>query len=259
MPPRRLPILLWGNGGCRDNGLSNARFLRQVASHGYLIVAAGRARTVEPLRDAEAEPARPVAPAGTPGAAGPARIADETRASQLIEGLDWAIRENSRRGSRYYKRLDTKAVAAMGHSCGGLQAIATAADPRVRTSMIWNSGVYNRGPDAGRSGIALTKDQLREIRGPVAYVTGGPSDIAHENGLDDFNRIGHIPALFAWLPVGHGGTFYTEPDGGAYAHVAVAWLDWQLKRNQKARRMFTGVRCGLCTDSRWTVLRKKIG
>ena len=65
-------------------------------------------------------------------------------------------------------------------------------------------------------------------------------------------------ALLAWLPVGHGGTYFTEPNGGAYADVATAWLDWQLKGDRRAGRMFTGKDCGLCRDARWTVQRKKL-
>lgn len=259
LPPRPLPIVLWGNGACADNGLGNARFLRQVASHGFLIVAAGHARQENPMRPRPAPSIVPAAAAGTPGAPGPARGGvDETQASQLVDGLNWAIAQNGLRTSPYYHRLDTKAVAVMGHSCGGLQAIAVAADPRVRTAMIWNSGVYNRGPSTGRSGIAVTKEDLRRIHGPVAYINGGPSDIAYANALDDFTRIDQVPAFFAWLPVGHGGTFFTEPNGGAYGDVAVAWLNWQLRRDAAAGRMFTGKDCGLCKDRAWVVQRKRL-
>jgi dienelactone hydrolase len=258
LPPRPLPVILWGNGACRDNGLGNARFLRQVASHGYLVVAAGHARREEPMRTAAPPSTEPVKPAGAPGAEGPARGADETSAAQVAAGIDWAIAENKRRGSPYHRRLDTRSVAVMGHSCGGLQAIDVAGDPRVRTAMIWNSGIYNRGAASGRSGILLTKEALGRIHGPIAYINGGPADIAYANALDDFERIERVPALFAWLPVGHGGTFFTEPNGGRYAEVAVHWLDWQLKRDARAGRMFAGPNCGLCTDKAWTVKRKRL-
>ncbi len=258
LPRAPMPIVLWGNGGCRDNGLGNARFLREIASHGYLIVAAGHARNEEPMRAALLPSTTPVTPAGAPNTAGPGRGADETSATQLIEGLDWAIAENGRAGSRLRHRLDTRAVGVMGHSCGGLQAIAVSADPRIKTSMIWNSGVYNRGVATGRSGISVTKDQLAAIHGPVAYINGGPADIAYENALDDFRRIDRVPALFAWLPVGHGGTFFTAPNGGSYGQVGVAWLDWQLKQDQTAKRLFAGPDCGLCVDKSWTVMRKRL-
>lgn len=144
----------------------------------------------------------------------------------------------------------------MGHSCGGLQTIAAAEDKRVTTAMVWNSGIYTR--PGGRSGIRLEKSQLAKLHGPVAYVTGGPSDIAYVNAVDDFTRIEGIPALIAHLPVGHGGTYAHDANGGAYAPVAVDWLDWQLKGDAKAAKTFTGPDCGLCVRPGWTVERKGI-
>ncbi|MDO6415230.1 hypothetical protein Q4F19_12630 [Sphingomonas sp. BIUV-7] len=258
LPRAKMPIVLWGNGACRDNGLAYAGFLREVASHGYLVVAAGHARREEPLRPAPAFSTTPTPPAGAPGVVPPRQLPDETQASQIVQGLDWALAENGRKLSAFYGRLDPQAVAVMGHSCGGLQAIAVAADPRVRTSMVLSSGVYNRGTSSGRSQISVTKAQLADIHGPVAYVNGGPADIAYENAKDDFDRITAVPALFAWLPVGHGGTFYTAPHGGEYGVVVVNWLDWQLKRDSRAGAMFAGAECGLCRRSHWTVERKGI-
>ena len=42
----------------------------------------------------------------------------------------------------------------MGHSCGGLQALAAGADPRVTTVVAFASGVYNR-PGSGLSGVQV--------------------------------------------------------------------------------------------------------
>lgn len=258
LPARKMPLVLWGEGGCRDNGLAYAPFLREIASFGYLVVAVGHARREEPMRPPPPRSTVPVKPTGTPGGAGPGPGADQTQSSQLLDGLSWAVAENNRPGSRYYRHLDTSHVAVMGHSCGGLQAIEIAADPRITTAMIWDSGVYNRGPATGRSGVAVTKDQLRAIHGPIAYINGGPADIAYANALDDFERIDQVPAFFGWIPVGHGGTFSTAPDGGEFAQVAVKWLDWQLKGDRRASATFAGPYCGLCTNNEWTIRRKKL-
>ena len=258
MPRAKMPIVLWGNGACRDNGLAYAQFLREIASHGYLVVAVGHARQEEPVRPAPAFTSTPVAPAGAPGVVPPRQLPDETQASQLIQGLDWALRENGRKGSPFYGKLNPQAVAVMGHSCGGLQAIAASADPRVRTSVILSSGVYNRGTTSGRSQIAVTKAQLADIHGPIAYVNGGPADIAYANAKDDYDRIDAVPALFASYPIGHGGTFQAV-NGGEYGLVTVAWLDWQLKGDTAAAAMFTGATCGLCRRDHWTVARKRLG
>ncbi|HEY5409539.1 MAG TPA: hypothetical protein VIJ94_02320, partial [Caulobacteraceae bacterium] len=38
---RKLPIVLWGNGGCTDDGAAERLFLAEIASHGYLVLAPG--------------------------------------------------------------------------------------------------------------------------------------------------------------------------------------------------------------------------
>ncbi len=245
-----LPIVIWGEGGCRDNGLSNSHFLREVASHGYLVVAVGHPRDERAIGP-DAAP-RPAAPATFTG---PPPGQDETNLAQLIHGIDWAVAENDRPGSPFRGRIATDRVAVMGHSCGGLQAIAASADPRVTTTMIWNSGVYIRRTDNTRSGIRITKDALARLHAPIAYVTGGAGDIAHANAADDVARIHHVPVFFAHTPVGHSGTFWKAPNGGAYGRIAVAWLDWRLKGAAGRSTLFEGADCGLCTTPGWTVVR----
>ena len=50
-----------------------------------------------------------------------------------MEAIDWAVRENSRKGSKFYGKLDTTKIAAAGQSCGGGQAFDIAGDPRLTT------------------------------------------------------------------------------------------------------------------------------
>jgi dienelactone hydrolase len=254
LPSGRMPIVIWGNGGCADNGLSASHFLREVASHGYLVVAAGHARTERPSGPPPAllpPPAKPVVFNG-PGAG-----RDETRTSDVLSGLDWALAENQRRGSALYGALDAKRVAVMGHSCGGLQAIDAAADPRMRTAVIFNSGIYKRDTTVARDGVALDKTALAKLHTPIAYINGGPTDIAYSASTDDFARLKRVPAFYAALPVGHGGTFAVA-NGGEYARLAVAWLNWQLRGDRNAAKWFTGANCKLCTDTRWPVERKRL-
>src|SRR5690606_27428750 len=151
--------------------------------------------------------------------------------------------ENARKGSSYEGRIDTQAIAAAGHSCGGLQAIQLAPDPRVKTVLVHNSGVYNDGKLHIRDMI-VSKQNLAAYHQPVIYILGGPTDIAFANGRDDFSRIKHVPAALAYLDVGHGGTFQ-EPFGGTVASVAVDWLDWRLRGNEVAGRTFDGAACRL--------------
>lgn len=236
-----LPLVLWGNGGCRDNGLSASHFLREIASHGYVVVANGRPREERPV--AAAPPGGgPPAPRSTP---------DETSVQQYLAAIDWA----EQAGRTKSLRIDLTRVAAMGHSCGGLQAIAAGADRRIDTVAVFGSGVYNR-PGSGLSGVDVTKDDLRQVHGPIGYFIGGPGDIAYPNARDDVDRIAHVPVFEGNLPVGHGGTFQLA-DGGDWGRVATAWLDWQLKRDARAGRWFVGPDCRLCTTFGWTIRRKQ--
>jgi dienelactone hydrolase len=242
----RLPIVVWANGACANDNRSFKPFLTEIASHGYLIVAIG------PYDPA---PLPPRSPTSEPAAAAPPPGEDPTRSSQLIDALNWAQAENRRAGSPFQGRLASGKAAVMGQSCGGLQALDVSSDPRIATSVIWNSGIYTR--PGGRSGIRLSKDKLAQLHAPIAYFIGGSTDIAYENAVDDYARIDKAPALIAQLPVGHSGN-YGLPQGGPFAPVGAAWLDWMLKGDLKARAVFVGPNCGLCGDPAWSVHSKRL-
>jgi uncharacterized protein len=254
LPKSALPLFVWGNGACRDNGLAHGAFLRQIASQGYFVIAVGVPREERPFN-----PDPPPAPAAAaPGEPPPRNAPDETQPSQLLAAIDWATRENARDGSPFKGHLDVAHVAVGGHSCGGLQALAVSDDPRITTTLVLNSGIYIRA-SGGLSGVKIDKSKLASLHGPMLYLTGGVKDIAHLNASDDVARIDHVPVFHGALPVGHGGTFWTEPDGGDWARVATRWLDWRLKGSADASWDFAGPACRLCTDPRWTVTQKKLG
>src|SRR5262245_13549461 len=146
---KRLPIVSWGNGACANVGTLFKVFLTQVASHGYMVISIGPKDAPLPAfaQGANATPATPTAstaPTSTPASIPAAQSRDE----QLIDAIDWALKENERKDSVYYKRLDPDKIAVMGQSCGGLQTIAVSGDPRIKTSVIWNSGAF---PEGGNS------------------------------------------------------------------------------------------------------------
>ncbi|MFG1997241.1 cellulose binding domain-containing protein [Actinoplanes sp. NPDC048988] len=218
MPAERLPLFVWGNGGCSANGLSQNNFLREIASHGFLAIANGG-----------------------PNASG------STNSSMLTQSIDWALAENSRAGSKYYGRIDTTKIAVGGFSCGGLEAYAVSNDPRVTTTTIFSSGLLNDADDY----------QLRRLTKPIAYFVGGPSDIAYPNAMDDWGKLpAGLPAFMGNLNVGHGGT-YDQANGGEFGRVAVLYLKWRLKGDTTAGRAFVGAGCGLC-GGQWQVQQKNL-
>lgn len=243
----QLGVFIWGNGGCAADGASARQHLAQIASYGYLVIAPGTWRSGPNAKDRSPPPPRP-AGGGLPPSA--------TSAADLTKALDWALAEGSRSGSRYAGKIDRNAVAVGGFSCGGVQAISVAADPRIRTLVVQNSGLFET--PAPMSGMDVPKSALAKIHTPVLYLQGGPTDIAYANGNDDFRRINHVPAAMVNLPVGHGGT-YDKPMGGKAASIVVDWLQWQLRGDKGAGRSFTGANCRLCSDAEVTLERKRIG
>lgn len=226
-----LPVLVWGNGACYNSPFEHYKFLNEIASHGYIVVATGYI----PL---EEEPFDFESPRST--------------SNQQIESIDWVIAQNADKHSPYYGKIDVKNIALAGMSCGGLQTLDNCADSRIKTLMVCNSGLFTDATTAMPGMPMPAKSKLNEIHTSVMYMLGGESDIAYGNGMDDFSRINHVPACATNFPVGHGGT-YGEPHGGEYSIVAVAWLDWQLKGSQEAAKMFKGEDCELAKREGWTI------
>lgn len=258
--PGKHSVLVWGEGACAKNGLTFPEFLSEIASYGFIVVADG-----PPVMPAARGQGGPGAPAGggqarggggagprggQPGAAAPggrgqggAPASINADGTPLIAAIDWLSREAADPGSRFYQKVDTTRVAAMGMSCGGLMSYNVSGDPRVATVGIWNSGLLQ--PD---------EKIFAGLHSSVIIVTGGESDIAYANGKRDFETLpARVPVFYGVYPsVGHGGT-YNEDNGGAFGVAAVAWLKWQLMNDTSARGKgyFVGSPCTLCANAMW--------
>lgn len=219
--PKRdtLPVVVWGNGGCAIDGSRYAGFLSTIASHGFLVLTT----------------------AGAPPARAP-RV--QATAASLTAAIDWADRENTRAGSPLNGKIDTKHVAVMGQSCGGVLAITLGADPRVGTIGVFNSGVQGSGP-------------LLKLHGPVLLINGHERDFMMSRSKETYDAIENEPAFYGSRHgAGHTATVF-HPGGGEFANVASNWVLWQFKGDRKARAMFVGPKCGLCTNPSWDTRSKR--
>ena len=232
----KLPIILWGNGGCFNSSVRFKNFLNEIASHGFIVLAIGPFQQLNVAIDD--------------------RDKTSTNSSLLLNALDWIIDQNNSKTSIYNDVIDINKVAAMGQSCGGLQAIEISTDPRVTTSVICNSGVLNEIPE-GYNLPKVNKEILEKLQIPMMYLIGGSTDIAYPNATDDFARITKLPIVMLNQDVGHDGT-YEDPYGGSFSIPAIAWLKWQLKDDQEASLMFIGDECQLCDDDSWVFEKKNI-
>jgi len=233
---KQLPVLVWGNGACTNSPWEHYKFLNEIASYGFIVVATGYIPMDE-------QPYR-----------GPMSTTE-----QQIESMNWVEAQNADPQSPYYQKIDVKNIAVAGMSCGGLQTLYNCADPRIKTLMVCNSGLFNQeNASQAVGGMPMPpKTKLNEIHSSIIYILGGETDIAYGNGMDDFHRISHVPACATNFPVGHGGT-YREAHGGEFSVVALAWLQWQLQGDKKAAKMFVGKDCLLSSRDRWTIEKNEL-
>jgi len=233
-PNNKLPIIAWGNGACANSPWEHVNFLSEISSYGFLVVAIG--------------------PLPMPGEQARGAM---SKSSQLTDAINWAIAQNSDKNSPLYQKVDVTKIAVSGMSCGGLQTLETAPDPRVTTQVIYNSGIFIDNSTAVPNMPNLKKDQLLKLHAPTLYMLGGEKDIAYTNGMDDFKNINHVPVFVANFDVGHGGT-YAQPHGGEFAKVAVNWYKWQLKGDAEAAKVFTGNPPGISKFTGWKYDKKKM-
>jgi hypothetical protein len=224
----RLPVVLWGNGGCAIDGTRYGEFLATIASHGFLVV------TTVPL---EGEGQRQ-------------QTIDDFRAA-----LSWAETENTREGSLLQGKIDTDRMAVMGQSCGGFISIMLGADSRVGTIGVFNSGLVPPDVESTTSRFGTT-DALADLHGPVLFINGHEVDFMMDESRDNFDRVNHQPTFYgARENAGHTATVF-HPGGGEYANVASNWLRMVFKDDTEAARMFVGNDCGLCTNPNWDTASK---
>src|SRR5687767_7682926 len=216
----RLPVMVWGNGGCAINSTRYAGFLSTIASHGFVVLAT----------------------AAQPGAAGGRATADNLR-----KAIDWAEAENKRAGSPLNGKIALDRVAVMGQSCGGFLSIELGADPRVDTI-----GVFNSGAQGGNMA------PLAALHGPVLLINGHERAFLMPPSKAPYTPTEPLPAFYGPRPgPGHTATV-DHPGGGEFANVASNWLRWQFKGDKQAARMFVGKDCSLCTNSNWDTASKRL-
>lgn len=238
----KLPIILWANGNCRNTSVQYTRFLGELASRGYFIVAAGRndipyfgLPTLVPRQSGDTRPERAL-----------------NDPAPLLAGLEWALAENARRGSAYRGRLDTAHVIAMGQSCGGVQAFRAAKDPRVHAVAVLNNWFPFEAASPHPANPPLADWSANKLTKAGAMFTGGPIDLAYTLAEQAFAATpADVPVVKVHMPgLGHTGAYF-GPDPRWTAAV-VSWLDWTAKGSGEGRRAFVGPNCKLCSsDDIW--------
>ena len=259
----KIPVLLYANGACVNNNLEMSRLLSEVASWGYIVLAIGpyaempddafyteeelAARAAQ--QEAEQKAAEAAAKKNKGKKAAPAPEPFRTYPRQMLEALDWLTDQNADAKSEYYHLIDLEKVAAMGQSCGGAQVLKVAHDPRIKTCLMFNSGVGEW------EMLGASKETLADLHQPMLYLNGGSADIACENANGDYKRIKELPIVKISTIDGHHGTYY-EKHAGAYAVAARLWLNWQLKGKVGDSALFMNDEYGKMMHPDWIFDRK---
>jgi hypothetical protein len=167
--------------------------------------------------------------------------------SELVAGIDWLIKENSRSGSIFEGKLDTTKVGVAGHSMGSMAAFAAATDPRITASA----------HISGSTGFGTN------LHGPALMYCG------EDNGTTDLlAQVGDVmaPKVKADFASSKVPTFFAEQKGANHmsnflnVNGAVAgWFRWQLAGDLVMKKMFVAPPdCGLCTRQNWSVQTKNL-
>ena len=107
----KMPVFIWGNGACSNQGLSNQALLQQIASYGFLAISEG----------------------GPQGGGG-------SNSQTMKAAIDWV---SSNAGQGNYANVDASKIMAAGFSCGGTEAMDNIWDSRVDTIGVVSSGLLS--------------------------------------------------------------------------------------------------------------------
>lgn len=213
----KIPVIVWGNGGCLDSGTFFQNFLTEIASHGFLILANGAPAAGGQL---------PASNLLTGLAAGFGGIYQGgtliSSVSEQARSIDWATTGGAGKGK--YGNADASKLAVAGQSCGGLEAYSSSyKEDRVKLTVLFDSGILSE------SKLPLLKD----LKAPVSYFLGGPKDIAYAQGERDYTMLpAGMPSVKCNIDSGHMGRFSGElascshrvcrhsADGRRYLYVA---------------------------------------
>ena len=206
------PILVW-DPGSGIQGTMYSPLLTQLASEGFAAYACATSSS-----------------AGT----------------EVKDGIDWMIAQNTAAGSIFMGKLDTTKVAAGGHSLGSLAVFANDGDTRLTTTVHVSGG-------AGGTTAASLKKPAVYLCGKTCVGSEGITqcDLAAPNCATDFMNT-TVPVFYGQnTVVSH--AFSWESDYGALT----AWLRWQLMGDTTQKTMFIGPNCGLCSTP-WVGMSKNL-
>jgi hypothetical protein len=209
------PIFIW-DPGSGIAGTMYAEMLTRLASHGFVAYACA---------------------------------SSSATGTEVKDGMDWMIAQDTASGSIFNGKLDTKKVAIGGHSLGASGGVfSNAADARLTTTVMISGGTM----DAAHAAVATLKVPALYLCGKTC---GGSTtaitdcDLAAPNCTADYG-LTKVPVFYGQNDT-ESHAFGWQMDYGGIT----AWLRWQLMDDTSQKPMFLGADCGLCKTP-WTGMSK---
>lgn len=168
----------------------------------------------------------------------------------MQSAIDWAETAATQRGSSLRNRIDLDKLTVTGWSCGGFTAMGTAVvDDRVDSILGFNTA---SSPFA--SAPQPTREDLPTLDVPIAWIMGGPGDIAYTGFQAGWAMPLTVPMFQAQHPylVHHLG-WSSQESQLEFAEIAIYWLDLTFSGNKRAGAYLLGTPCGICDNPNWTV------
>jgi hypothetical protein len=156
-PDLSLPVLVWAEGGCDNNGTKFANFLSNIASYGFIVLANG-----PPENGGDSDVENP---------------------QYLRDSILWISAKAGGPCGGRYQNVDVSKIAAAGQSCGGLEAYTMRNDSRVSYLGIFNSGFLQSVPEGALPANIVVEppSTIEQVHKPVFYFLGGSTDVAYTN------------------------------------------------------------------------------
>jgi dienelactone hydrolase len=255
----KLPVVVWENGGCVNDNSVPRPFLERVAASGFLVIAKAPIDapldpgnvTVTPESDVlTPAPGTPLPPAAPPLPGGTfPREALSGGIALMQSAIDWAETANGLKGGDLRNRIDLEKIAVTGWSCGGFTAIGAAVvDDRIDSVLGFNtaSSPFVTAPQP-------TREDLLQLDVPIAWIIGGPGDIAYTGFQADWAMPLTVPMFQAQHPyLVHQLGWSSQESQLEFAEIAIYWLDLTLSGNKQAGQYLLGTPCGFCDNPNWT-------
>ncbi len=217
-----LPVVIWTNGACRPSHYGYIGYLSGLAQGGYIVVAFGGINETD-------------------------TVGQDEQPQRSLAVMDWL--ETPQAQQQFDGKADSSRIATSGTSCGGLEALLAAADPRVDAVLALSTGFFVNDTDRLISSFA----DIDKVSVPIMLAYGGPTDIAAENAIANYERSNAPFVLVSAIGAGHNGLTYgiweEDTDMGILIesiNIGTTWLDFALKGDHAAGQKLLADDCYYC-------------